>query len=187
MAAEVDQATNVGTSELLATFYIGAIKVPITQLDLTSIGREQRQAGVDALKKQIETDGFDQNYAPVVCLLHPLPADQTLDDVLAVDGVRFRVIDGNHRVAALKMIDDEKPAAAPGRVISVRVHQPMKPATERMVAAGRLSDMSASLCRHPTYLLTHWPTLLIDLLLPRVRVLAASRFFVIYLEFFVSA
>ena len=56
--------------------------------------------------------------------------------LLAAGGIRFRVIDGNHRVAALIQLADESPAATTPKVIPVRVYQPMTPATERMVAAG---------------------------------------------------
>lgn len=134
-AAEADQASTAGISKLLAKFYIGSPRVSIRDLELTSVGRAQRQAGIVALKKQIESDGFDESYAPIVCLVNPLPQEQSLDTVLAAGDMRLRVIDGNHRVAALQQIDEETKPPSP-RVISVRVHQPMPQATERMVAAG---------------------------------------------------
>lgn len=136
MAAEADEGSSVGMSKLLAKFFIGVIRVSIRRLELTSIGRAQRQAGVVALTKQIESDGFDENFAPIVCLVHPLAVDQSLETLMTGEEIRPRVIDGNHRVAALLEIDDKTKPASP-RVIRVRVHQPMPPATERMVAAGK--------------------------------------------------
>ncbi|CAB1120660.1 unnamed protein product [Ectocarpus sp. CCAP 1310/34] len=134
-AAEADEASTVGISKLLAKFYLGSHRVSIRGLELTSIGRAQRQAGIVALKKHIESDGFDESYAPIVCLVNPLPQEQSLGTVLAAGDIKLRVIDGNHRVAALQQIDEETKPTSP-RVISVRVHQPMPQATERMVAAG---------------------------------------------------
>lgn len=136
MATGADDASASGIPKLLAKFYLGTIRVSIRSLELTSIGRAQRKSGVDALKKQIQLDGFDESYAPIVCLVNPLSSELSLETVVAEEGIKFRVIDGNHRVAALLMIDDEAKPASP-TFIRVRVHNPMPPATERMVAAGK--------------------------------------------------
>ena len=58
---------------------------------LTTVGRAQRQAGVVALQKQIEADGFDESYAPIVCLA--APDKRPREEVLAADTAKYRVID----------------------------------------------------------------------------------------------
>lgn len=87
------------------------------------------------MQKQIEADGYVQSYAPIVVLT--TPDNRPREEVLADDTAKYRVIDGNHRVAALLRIDQENNATTP-TAIDVRIHQPMGSSTERMVAAGQL-------------------------------------------------
>lgn len=139
-------------AELLKTYFIGQAKVNVDDLVLTTIGREQRESGILALMKGMEHHGFIEGYAPTVCLVQDLPVEQSLDMVLAVGGVKFRVLDGNHRVAAWRRIHDKNKADNPEleTMIPVRVHRPMTPSTERIVAAGEQSKTRVPLCRLAT-------------------------------------
>ena len=51
----------------------------------------------------------------------------------------MKVIDGNHRVAALKASDKE--AGRPPSMVMVRVHDPMEVSMTKMVAEGKLVTM----------------------------------------------
>lgn len=43
------------------------------------------------MQKQIEADGFDESYAPIVCLA--APDKRPREEVLAADTAKYRVID----------------------------------------------------------------------------------------------
>ncbi|CAN0414930.1 unnamed protein product [Pylaiella littoralis] len=126
-------AEAVGMKKLLGTYFICEMRVPVAKLIKTSIGRELRSAGVNHLKECIERDGFLEQFAPVVSLMKPLSDGESLEDVMPVEGFKLKIIDGNHRVKALELIDGEKGTATS---INCRVHGVMSPSAERMVAAG---------------------------------------------------
>lgn len=126
-------AEAVGMKKLLGTYFICEMRVPVAKLIKTSIGRELRSAGVNHLKECIERDGFLEQFAPVVSLMKPLSDGESLEDVMPVEGFKLKIIDGNHRVRALELIDGEKGTATS---INCRVHGVMSPSAERMVAAG---------------------------------------------------
>lgn len=136
MASEAASPTmDGGMKKLLATYFIGEMRISVAKLVLTTIGREHRESGVLALKETILNEGFLDQFAPIACLSKPLDAGQTLAEAAAVEGFTLTCLDGNHRVLAVKMIDEEKKSEQPTSIM-VRVHQPMPPSTARMVAAG---------------------------------------------------
>lgn len=121
--------------KLLADYYIASVMVPSSKLVLTTIGREQRDSGVAKLKEAILQDGFMDEFAPIATLMKPLSEGQSLEDAIALDSFRLKVIDGNHRVKAMQMIDQDETKKT--RIL-VRVHSVMGTNTMRMVAAGMI-------------------------------------------------
>lgn len=119
----------IGMQKLLQRSFIGTCRVSVAQLELTSFGRPLRQLGVQKLQKAIREHGFIESFAPLVCLTENLASlDSLPSDAL------MRVIDGNHRVAALKANDEEDDKAASS--VIVRVHTAMDDTMMRMVAEG---------------------------------------------------
>lgn len=123
-----------GMQSLIQPFFISTAWVTASQLILTTMGRPQRQHGIIKLKAAIEEQGFLESFAPLVTLMSPLQDGVTLESVTSASGSRFKVIDGNHRVAAQAAIDKERGTATK---IVVRVHQPMDESVERLVAQGK--------------------------------------------------
>lgn len=120
---------------LLADYYLASVMVPSSKLVLTTIGREQRDSGVAKLKEAILQDGFMDEFAPIATIMSPLREDQSVEDAIALDSFRLKVIDGNHRVKAVQMIDQEQGKET--RIL-VRVHSVMGMKTMRMVASGKI-------------------------------------------------
>lgn len=129
-----DGAGAGGMKKLLHPYFIRAVEVPASQLILTTMGRPQRQHGVTKLKAAIEEQGFLESHAPLVTLMSVLEDVDTLEDLISDRSSRFKVIDGNHRVAAQQSIDKE---CLTDTKIPVRVHQPMQQSIERLVAQGK--------------------------------------------------
>lgn len=132
--ATSDGSGSTGMKALLAKFFIGNARVTVDKLVLTSIGRVLRDAGVEMLKEQISANGFLDQFAPIVCLMTPLLEGESLADAVAVEGARFKVLDGNHRTAAQVMLDKER-GTGPTEIL-VEVHRCMPAATERILTAG---------------------------------------------------
>lgn len=122
-----------GMQKLLERSFIGNSRVSIDHLEMTTVGRAQRQSGIKELQTAIRDNGFIESFAPLVCLPGDLQGS-LLSDIPS--GTTMRVIDGNHRVAALKANDEE--AGRPPSTILVRVHNPMESTMMKMVAEGGL-------------------------------------------------
>lgn len=119
------------TAELLAGHLIGTFRARVSKLTLTTAGRALQEAGVDTLLKSITDDGWVTSATPVVTLEHA--ADEgILSDANSTD-LTFRIIDGNHRVAALKRLDEKN---ATDSIIDVQVHRALGERAERIIATS---------------------------------------------------
>ena len=97
---DTDEGINESFSRALRSKYKGVFKVAVENLIPTSAGRPLREDGVRQVMASIAEDGWVETSMPVVTL------DKDSDEgQLSRENsrpLRFRVIDGNHRVASLK-------------------------------------------------------------------------------------
>ena len=124
-----DDKTGVGT--LLQSTFLGLFEVAVSKLKLTTMGRPLREAGVKKMLSSIEEDGWIGSSPPVV-ILHNASDEKNIGKDNARDMV-FRVLDGNHRIAALAM-RDEKRGGKEDTIIRVCVHRALPDNVQRIIA-----------------------------------------------------
>ena len=104
-------------ASILSGSFVGTFKTRVSQLRHTSNGRELRPAGVRQLVDSITECGWMADSVPVVTLL-----DHTQENVINADNIMnipLRCVDGNHRIAALRSMDEDRGTDS---VISVSVY-----------------------------------------------------------------
>lgn len=75
------------------------------------------------------------------CLVGPLPAEEMTEDVAV--GQQYRLINGNHRIAALLQLAGEQQDGESSRlpaVVEVEVHAGLSLEQERLVASSEYCD-----------------------------------------------
>lgn len=118
------------TAALLASHFIGTFRASVSKLILSTAGRSLQEEGVDTLLKSITQDGWVTSVTPVVTL-----EDASYAEILTRENsidLKFRVVDGNHRVAALKRVDERDGS---NTVIDVQVYRTLEERTERIIAS----------------------------------------------------
>lgn len=120
---------NVGLQGLLDTLILGEFRVRAGRITLTTIGRDQRQAGITQLSAAIKEHGFIEHHAPLCALQESIPADALQARLDGDDPPTISCIDGNHRASAAASIDEDM-------IIPVKIYSPMTPMQELMVAEG---------------------------------------------------
>lgn len=105
---------------LLQSTFVGLFEVSVSKLKLTTMGRPLREAGVVKILSSIEEDGWIAVSHPVV-VLHNESDEKNIDEQNARD-MTFRVLDGNHRVAALARRDQIR-GGNEDTIITVSVHR----------------------------------------------------------------
>ena len=121
----------MGVGPLMQSAFLGTFEASVSKLKLTTLGRPLREAGVKKMLSSIEEDGWITHSHPVVVLSRPsdekrLYKDETRD-------IHFRVLDGNHRVAALARRDKNR-GGNDDTVITVSVYRPLADNLERIIA-----------------------------------------------------
>lgn len=124
---------NVGLQGLLDTLIVGEYRVRAGQITLTTIGRDQRQAGITQLSAAIQEHGFIDAHAPLCALQEIIPADALQARLDGDDPPTISCIDGNHRVSAAASIDEDMR-------IPAKVYSPMTAMQELMIAEGKWVD-----------------------------------------------
>ena len=116
-------------ASILSGSFVGTFKTRVSQLRHTSSARELRPGGIRQLVDSITECGWLADSVPVVTLLdnaqeHVLNADNLMD-------IPLRCVDGNHRVAALRSIDEDR---GMDRVITVSLYTRLEGSVERVFA-----------------------------------------------------
>ncbi|CAM9317726.1 unnamed protein product [Scytosiphon promiscuus] len=137
MPSTNDPGDKVGLQKTLDNLFIGTVLVPARQITLTTIGRAQRASGVRQLQDAIRENGFLASHAPLCCVLESLPLAELEEASSKGRLPPIKAIDGNHRIAAALANDQDA-------LIPVRVHNPMTPMEEMMVAEG-MNQVDANL------------------------------------------
>ena len=118
-----------GVGAVLTNSKVGTFEVPVSKLVLTNMGRSLRDAGVKQLRKSMEQDGWLSHSMPIVTLVH-----NGSEHAITQDNARnfdYRVVDENHRVAALRSLDEQRGIDS---IIFVRVHRNLGERIERILA-----------------------------------------------------
>ena len=121
----------MGMGLLLQSTFVGLFEVSVSKLKLTTMGRPLREAGVVKILSSIEEDGWIAVSHPVV-VLHNESDEKNIDEQNARD-MTFRVLDGNHRVAALARRDQNR-GGNDDTIITVPVHRPLSDHAQRIIA-----------------------------------------------------
>lgn len=115
---------------------LGTYRLPITALQHTSSGRPLHQEGVESIRGSIHEKGW-LGSKMTACLVGDVPAGGlTVDNA---PSLQYRLINGNHRLAALVLLLEEKKRETPScdaTIIEVDVHQPLSVDKERLVASS---------------------------------------------------
>lgn len=120
-----------GVRPLLQSTFLGAFEVVISKLKLTTMGRPLREAGVKKMLSSIEEGGWIRSSTPVVILRNA--SDEKIIDKDNARDMTFRVLDGNHRVAALAM-REKKRGGKEEPIITVSVHRSLPDNVQRIIA-----------------------------------------------------
>lgn len=123
-----------GVSHVLSETFVGVFTLPLTSFIHTTSGRKLREAGVNDLISDIKQKGWLSNQRPTVCLVGDLP-----DGGLSVENSgshQYRMIDGNHRLAALRRLAEDA-ALSPPTDIKVEVHAGISEDLERHIAISK--------------------------------------------------
>ena len=114
---------------LLAGHFIGVYRASVSKLILSTAGRSLQETGVNAILSSISQDGWITSATPVVTV------EKSSDEAILNEGnsidLKFRVVDGTHRVAALKRVDERN---GTDTVIDVQVHRKLEERAERIIA-----------------------------------------------------
>ena len=116
-------------TDLFDEHLCGTHDIPLSQITCTALVRPVNLGGVERLKNSIRAKGWLRNHAPAVVLdCHLVPDGQLQPDTF--DSVCVRVLDGNHRVSALREL-----FGADHRV-PCRVYWAFDPEISRVVSDG---------------------------------------------------
>ena len=118
---------------MLSGSFIGTFKTRVSQVQHTSSGRELRRAGIELLCQSIKETGWLKDSIPVATLV-----DSTQERVIkeaSVMDILLRLVDGNHRIAALRAIDDE---GGTDSEVLVSVYSRFETSMERAIADRKL-------------------------------------------------
>ena len=116
-------------ASILSRSFVGTFKTRVSQLRHTSSARELQPAGIRQLVDVITECGWIADSVPVVTLL-----DNTQENVINADNIMdipLRCVDGNHRVAALRSIDDDRGTDS---VVTVSLYTRLESSVERAIA-----------------------------------------------------
>lgn len=120
---------------------VGRFTVPITNLEHTSLGRPLHTDGIKSIRDSITVQGW-LGSKMTVCLVGSIPEGGLTED--AATGHQYRLINGNHRLAALRELQDENKAADPPvpttDFIEVEVHAGLSLEEERLIASSKSCD-----------------------------------------------
>lgn len=130
-----------GLAQLLALSKVGTFSLPIANLQHTAIGRPLHRVGVSSIRTSIEDQGWLDSKM-TACLVGPTPVGG-LEAADVAEQQQYRILDGNHRLAALLEIEAERKKADPScepTFIGVEVHVGMSLEKERIVASSECCD-----------------------------------------------
>lgn len=92
--------------DLLHEHSCGTFDIPLKSIVCTALVRPVNSGGVERLKSSIQMKGWLPNHPPAMVLDRDLVAeDRPCNDTF--DRVRVRILDGNHRVTALRALFGE--------------------------------------------------------------------------------
>ena len=120
-----------GLASVLKDSRAGTFTLPISRFIHTTSGRLLRRAGIDDLYADIKQKGWLTTSLPTVCLVGDVPEGGLTAD--NADSRQYRMIDGNHRLAAIRLLEKEPDSCAPA-VIGVDVHAGKSKDTEKHIA-----------------------------------------------------
>lgn len=124
----------VGLSSLLSETFVGAFTLPLACFVHTTSGRKLREAGVIDLLSDIKQKGWLSSHTPTVCIVGDVPeGGLTVENA---ESYQYRMIDGNHRLAALRRLTADNESSAPS-AIKVDVHSGISHDTERHIAISK--------------------------------------------------
>lgn len=123
-----------GLASVLSESRVGTFKLPISSFVHTTSGRLLREAGVNDLYNDIKKKGWLSTNLPTVCLLGDPPEGGLNAD--NVDSYKYRMINGNHRLKALRRLLEEQDPFAPS-AIEVDVHTGLSLDMERHIAFSK--------------------------------------------------
>ena len=116
-------------TDVLNEHLCGVYDIPLSQITSTALVRPVNLGGVQRIKNSIRAKGWLRNHAPAVSLdRHLVPDGQPRPETF--DSVCVRVLDGNHRVSALRDL-----FGADHR-IPCRVYWAFDPEISRVVSDG---------------------------------------------------
>lgn len=128
---------DTGLAKLLSSKSLGRFSVPLANLEATSTGRPLHETGVLAIRDSIEAQGW-LGSKMTVSLIGDVPEAGLTPEVAST--LQYRLINGNHRKAALDRLHAENIAAIPPRqsidVIEVDVLAGLSVENERHIAAS---------------------------------------------------
>ena len=120
-----------GLASVLKDSRVGTFTLPVSSFIHTTSGRLLRRAGIDDLYADIKQKGWLKRSLPTVCLVGDVPEGGLTAD--NVDSRQYRMIDGNHRLAAIRLLEKEPDSCAPA-AIDVDVHAGISKDTEKHIA-----------------------------------------------------
>lgn len=117
----------------------GAFTLPLSCFLHTASGRPQRQSGILEIRDSIKEHGW-LGTPMTVCLVGDAPDGGLTADI--ADSRQYRIVNGNHRLAALLLLEKERPPDSSPTMITVDVHVGMTVDTERLVASSEFASVS---------------------------------------------
>jgi len=137
--ARASPADAADLAKLLNGSKLGRYALPLSKLSHTESGRPLHQAGVATLLSSLETSGWLGSQM-TVCLVGDVPDEGLNQDNAA--GRQYLVVNGNHRLAALRRFYENKSKAAGETLdlgahrVDCEVHTGLNDETQKLVASS---------------------------------------------------
>ena len=123
-------------AKTLAGTKLGTFELPITNLQHTTMGRRIHLDGVSTIRDSIRANGW-LGSKMTACLVGSVPNGGLTEEVALEH--QYRLVNGNHRLAALLQLFKEKSADDPScepTVIEVEVHAALTLGAQRHIASS---------------------------------------------------